>query len=359
MTMRWGIFGTGAVSAKFAAGLKHARAARVEAVFSRSAQSGRSFADAFGAGRVVEGYVPAQAASAIDVAYIATPPSEHAAHAIACLEAGIPVLVEKPFARSEGEARRIADAARSAGLFCMEAMWTRFNPAAQRLKAIVDAGKLGEIRAIHGEFCFSNIVDPDSSTFDSARGGGAMAQLGIYPLSLACWLFGAPETVHATGRIGSTGVDEDAAIMLRFAGGRSATLAASVRSASANRFCVRGTHGRAEFIGPIFRPSGIRIAGCMPRGRSTAPDRHIARKALLRESGLAQRLAQLAGFVRTGGRVERHLFAGNGYHYQADEVARCIAAGLKESPVMPLDETVAIIALADQIRRQIAEGCPK
>jgi predicted dehydrogenase len=352
--VRWAIFGTGGISAKFVSGLQHAQGATAQLVVSRGAETGARFAKAFGIPDVAQGYESVTAASPFDVAYIATPPSEHARHAIACIEAGKAVLIEKPFASSVEEARRIADAARAQGVFCMEAMWTRFNPAARRLRDLVREGAIGEVRQAHGEFCFTNEPDPASTSFDPQRGGGALAQLGVYPISLMHWLFGAPEAIEAFGRIGETGVEEDVAISLRFAGGVVATVNTSLRALGGNGLRVAGTHGSVAFEGPIFRPYGVRLERMTPRRRAGGSG--LGRKALLREQGLPQKLSQLHGLLTRGGKVQRRLFAGNGYHYQVEEVGRCLAAGLHESPEMTLNDSIAVMESMDKVRDLIGSG---
>lgn len=351
MDVRWAIFGTGGISAKFVSGLRHAKGARPQLVVSRSTDSARRFGQAFGIPDVAEGYDSITAASPFDVAYIATPPSEHARHAIGCIEAGKAVLIEKPFASSVAEARRIADAARAHGVFCMEAMWTRFNPAARRLRDLLREGAVGEVRQAHGEFCFTNEPDAASTSFDPQRGGGALAQLGVYPISLLHWLFGAPEAIEALGRTGETGVEEDAAISLRFAGGVVATINTSLRALGDNGLRIAGTHGSVAFEGPIFRPYGVRLQRMTPRRRGS--DTGLGRKALLREHGLPQKLSQWHGLLTRGGTRERQLFAGNGYHYQVEEVARCLAAGLHESPEMTLSDSIAVMETMDTVRNRI------
>jgi predicted dehydrogenase len=350
MALRWAIFGTGSIASKFISGMKYAEGSRAELIASRSLSRAQTMAKAFGVARAVEGYAAAARAGDYDVAYITTPAALHADHAVACLEAGVPVLIEKPFAAHAQDAKRIADAARASGTFCMEGMWTRFNPAARRLKQLVAEGALGEVRQIHGEFCASNAVDPASSSFDPARGGGALLQYGVYPLSLARWMLGAPQAIHALGQIGETGVDEDVAITMSFAGGAVATFNTSLRAGGGNGLSVSGTLGSAEFMGPVFRPYGLRRTAATPR-KLPKPGANLGRKALLRENGLLQKLAQLQGLRSAGGKVERHLFAGNGCHYQMDEVARCLAAGLSESPEMPLDESIAVMETVDHIRQ--------
>lgn len=346
---RWAVFGTGAIAAKFVAGLA-ATDARAVLVASRSEASAQKFAGAFGIDRAVGGYDEAARAGGFDAAYIATPPALHRDHALACFAAGVPVLIEKPFAADAGQAGEIAAAARAAGVFAMEGMWTRFLPAAQALKERLAAGAVGEVRQVSGSLGFSKAVDAADGDFDPARGGGAIAHLGVYPLSLGQWLFGTPESVTAIGRIGATGVDEEAAILLTYPNGVVARFAASLRAPMSD-FTVTGTGGSLAFAGPIFRPHGLAALRTSPRPRGVAS---FGRKAQLRESGTVQRLVQLADrFGGRGPKITAHPFTGNGYHYEADEVARCVAAGLTESPVMPLADSLAVAATVDAVRAAI------
>ena len=209
---RWGILGTGAISAKFVAGLAAARDAEVAFVASRTLAKAQRFVAGVGCGgRPVEGYAEAIAAGGVDAIYIATPPSEHVSDCLLCIRAGIPTLVEKPLASSAAETLRVADAARSHAVFTMEAMWTRFLPAAQAMRDLVSSRSIGEIRLITGNFGTSQVPDATRSMFDPRLGGGSISHLGSYPLSLAQWLFGPHRDVQAIGKVGATGVDEEAA----------------------------------------------------------------------------------------------------------------------------------------------------
>ena len=347
---RWAIFGTGAISAKFVAGLAAARGAEAVLVASRSLASAQSFAGALGIPRAVAGYEDAARAGGFDAVYIATPPSEHRAHALACIAAGVPVLIEKPFAATAADAADIIAAARAAGVFAMEGMWTRFLPAAQALREALDTGVIGEVRQVDGALGFSKQPDSADGDFDPAPGGGALAHLGVYPLSLGQWLFGDAALAGATGRVGDTGVDEDAAVLLRYHGGVTGRFATSLR-APMNNFSVAGTGGSLSLSGPVFRPQGLATLTTTPRRRSASG---LGRSSKLRESGAVQRLAQLGDRLGLRGpSVAAHPFAGNGYHYEADEVARCVRAGLAESPVMPLADSQSVIALVDSIRSAI------
>jgi predicted dehydrogenase len=352
---RWGIFGTGSVAAKFAAGLKQSPGHEVALIASRTKAQAESFAAAFAAPHAIENYETAAAAAPglVDAVYIATPPALHLDHALACIAARVPVLIEKPFALDAAAAQAIATAAQQAHVFCMEAMWTRFMPALARLKALIAEGAIGEPHLVAGSFGISNAVDPGYGNFDPARGGGALAHLGLYPISLGQWLFGSPVDAHGAGRIGTTGVEEDAAVALRYASGVVGSFHASLRAPAANDFAVHGTHGSLTLQGPLYRPFGIERRQTTPRAQ---PKAGLSRKALVKEGDLYQRLVRLREKMRPGGNTLSLPYAGNGYHYEADEVAAMVRAGATESPIMPLSDSVAVAATLDALRAQIKAG---
>lgn len=345
---RWGIFGTGAISAKFVAGLAAADDAEATFIASRTLEKAQRFAAGTGIGRAVAGYAEAVALGGVDAIYIATPPSEHAAHALMCIAAGIPVLVEKPFAATAADAQRIAEAARSKPVFAMEAMWTRFLPAAQAMREKLAAKAVGEPRLVSGSFGTSQVPDRTNGMFNPALGGGAIAHLGAYPLSLAQWLFGSPTLVHAMGTIGSTGVDEDAAFQLRYPAGEIGSFFVSMRAWAPDDFQVLGTGGMMSVRGSIVRPHGLSISNETPRGFEAA---QFGWRARLRQHGIVHQVAQRMDRSSRGrGRRADYRYAGNGYHYEADEVRACVRRGATESKVMPLDDSVAVAVTADTIR---------
>jgi predicted dehydrogenase len=351
MRFRWGIFGTGAISAKFVAGLATARTAEASFVASRSLTRAQKFAAGMGIARAIEGYAEAVTAGGVDAIYIATPPSEHAAHALLCLQAGIPVLVEKPFAASAAEASKIAEAARASLVFAMEAMWTRFLPAAQALKGHLAAGSVGEIRLVSGSFGTSETPDPSHGNFDPKRGGGAMAHLGVYPLSMAQWLLGTPTLLQAMGTVGATGVEEDAAFQLQYPGGAIGSFFVSIRAWAPDDFLVMGTEGRIGFHGSICRPHGLDISRAAPL---RPQELHFGLRARLRQHGVVHRVAQFADLSsRSRGKHVHHRYAGNGYHYEADEVRACVERGTCESSIMPLSDSLAVASTVDAIRAAI------
>lgn len=346
-TFRWAILGTGAISFKFAHAV-HQAGAQVAAVVSRGGSGATALAKQT-SGQLLQGYDEVIGAmhGAVDAAYIATPPALHAQHAIACLEAGIPVLVEKPFATTVRDATAIGDAARANGLFAMEAMWTRFLPALARLRALLDAGAIGQARMVSGSFGQSYDPHGASTHFDAERGGGALAHLGCYPLSLGQWLFGSASEVQAMGRYGSTGIDEDMAIHVRYANGVIGTYQTSIRSTTANSFAVHGTHGALLLQGPIYRPWGVTVRRSSPFASQQG---HPTSRELNKERHSWHRLGHLRTKLFDSLRATRAPYSGNGYHYQIEEVQRLIGSGKKESPIMPLHQSIELCALLEKIR---------
>ncbi|SEA64142.1 Gfo/Idh/MocA family protein [Rubrimonas cliftonensis] len=346
MAFRWAILGTGPVARKFALGLRAAQDAAAVVVASRDPARARAFAASLGVARAVDSYEEAVEAE-VDAVYVATPVHLRRAHAALCLARGRPALLEKPFAGAAAEAEAIATAAREAGVFCMEGMWTRFTPLARRLAALREEGALGAVRLVEGAFCVAERPDPAGSLF-RAQDGGALLHRGVYPLSLASMLMGPPVSATATATLGETGVDEDCAVLARHANGGISVSRASLRVDAPLELLAAGERATARVSAPLYRPSRMRIAKTAPRRGMGGGGGRLEK---LRESGLAQGLLQrLAALRPERGATVFAPFAGNGYGHQADEVRRCVEAGLTESPVMPLAESVAIIAAMDQAR---------
>jgi len=237
---RWGLLGAGDVAVNFARSVQLLPDHRVAVVASRSAARAGAAAEALGVARTCTDYGALVADADIDAVYIATPAALHRDHVALALRAGTQVLCEKPFTVTGAEARALADLARATGTFCMEAMWMRFIPAIQALKARIDAGEIGTVRMIRGELGFPVPYDPKSRFFDKGLGGGALLDLGIYPLSLAWYLLGAPVAGQMMVSPAPTGVDAQAVINLRFEGGALAQLAASFNQRLGNAAVVTG-----------------------------------------------------------------------------------------------------------------------
>ena len=348
---RWGIFGTGAISAKFVAGLTSSRGSEVSFVSSRSLLRAKQFAAQTGISRAIEGYANAVAEGGVDAIYIATPPSEHAVHALLCIGAGIPVLVEKPLASSAVEALQIASSARSASVFAMEAMWTRFLPAARAMKERLAGQCIGHSRLVAGNFGISHVPAPSNGIFSRELGGGALAHLAPYPLSLAQWLFGSPTAVQATGTIGPTGVDEEVAFQMRFPQGVIGSFFVSLRAWAPDDFQVMGTHGMVNMQGSIVRPYGFTVSKELPLSHGLP---QFCWRDRIRQHALVHQVAQRLGrSSRNRGTQFAHRYSGNGYHYEADEVRACVGRGAAESAIMPLTDSIAVADTIDVIRAAI------
>ena len=361
--IRWGILGTGRVAGRFAQALRELDDARLLAAGSRRLATAEAFARHHGVERAYGSYAQLAADPDLDIVYVASPHALHREHSLLCLEAGRAVLCEKPFALNATEAREVIASARSRGLFCMEAMWTRFLPAMRRLTELVDAGAIGELRMVTAQLGFPSEPDPSSRLFDPALGGGALLDLGVYPLALASQLLGRPVEVASAATLDATGVDEQSALLLRYEGGGIASLGASLRNLALNEAYIVGSTGQIRVHGPLNQPQALTVTPTPSPTRSPTrtpsrppPDTSRFLHRVRRQPALGSLAARLAHYRRqvrpAGARTVHAPFAGNGLHEQAAEAMRCLRAGLAETPLMPLDESIAILETMDTARRQ-------
>jgi predicted dehydrogenase len=352
--VRFGIMGAGGVARGFADDLRLVEGASLVAVASRTAERARAFGERFPGASVHDSYEALVADPAVDVVYVATPHHLHMAHSIMALEAGKHVICEKPFALDGDQAKRIVAVARERRLFCMEAMWMRFFPAVQHAKQLIDQGAIGDPRMLFADFGIANDPVADARFFDPATGGGALLDRGVYPLSLASMLFGAPTgVVSAAGMTG--GVDEHSALIVEFAAGRLAVVASSLTTYSRNEAVVCGTAGTLTIPAPFYAPNRVEVRRQGPRvegGAESVSGGSSLRAVVARAK--SNRIGRLAlGAVKRVVRrpsVDKFATTGAGYEYEAAEVVARIRAGDLESPVMPLDESVRILEAIDQAR---------
>jgi len=321
---RWGVVGTGGIAAAFVRDLAVLPDALPVAVGSRRRETAERFAAEHGIGSAVPSYAELVARDDVDAVYVATPHPGHAEAAMLAIEAGKPVLVEKPFTINAREARVLVDTARARGVFLMEAMWTRFLPHMVRLRELIARGDLGDIRSVVAEHGQWFARDARHRLFDPGLGGGALLDLGVYPVSFASMVLGAPASVTAVSSAAFTGVDATTSVVLQYDGGAHATLTTSLEVAAMNAASVAGTEARVEVDPVWYRPTTLRV---------TARDGTV-----------------LEEFHRP--------VPGKGLHLEAAEVARCVREGRLESDVLPLEETVAVMATLDEVRRQIGLRYP-
>ena len=250
MDVRWGFVGTGGIARTVGAALGAAAGGRRWAVASRDPERAARFAAENGFERS-HGSVEDLLADDVDVVYVATPHPQHLAAARAALRAGTPVLVEKPLTATLAGSRELVQLARDTGTFCMEAVWTRFLPGTAALLELVRRGDLGEVRSVHADLGFP--ASPDTARFwDPQLGGGALLDVGPYPVRLAHLLLGPPTSVQAVGQLSAEGVDVQAGLLLGHAGGALSALSVSIGSHAAQRAWVEGTAGWVEVGAPIY-----------------------------------------------------------------------------------------------------------
>jgi predicted dehydrogenase len=322
-TVRWGVVGTGGIASAFVADLRLVEGAEAVAVGSRAQESADRFAAEHSVGRAHPTYEALVADDEVDVVYVATPHPGHHAAARMAIEAGKAVLVEKPFTMDVAEAESLVTAARERGVFLMEAMWARFVPWAVRLRELLADGTLGDVREViadHGQW-FAQ--DASHRLFAPELGGGALLDLGVYPVSFASMVLGTPSRVTAVSDPAFTGVDATTSMLMQYAGGAHAVLTATLTAAGPTTAAVVGTDARVLVDGPFYTPTGF---------------------TLTRRDGTSERFD--------------HPVEGRGMWCEAAEVVRCLREGRLESDVMPLDETVAIMATMDEVRRQIGLTYP-
>lgn len=370
-SVRWAILGTGKIADEFAQGLTQLPTATLLAVGSRTLANAAQFASRHGVARAYGSYAELVADPDIDVVYIATPHIVHKEHCLLALEANKAVLCEKPFALNASEAREVIALAQQKQRFCMEAMWMRFIPAMRKVQELVAANAIGEIRMIQASLGFLVEYDPEHRAFNLALGGGALLDLGVYPLSLIIQFLGPPTTIHSHAHIGATGVDEQAAVILGFANGAIATLSTSLRTYNANAAVLMGSAGQLHIHEPLYRPEALTlqkytlsVGGNAATNAST--NASIAVSATAERANLLTRLRQnqqirstyrrlrplLAPLLGLQARQQQLPVVGNGYQYEAQEVMDCLRRGATESSIMPLAQTVQVLETLDAIRAQ-------
>lgn len=314
---RWGILGTGRIAGDFATGLAAEVGATVVAVGSRTQETADRFADRFEIPNRHPTYDALAADPDVDIIYIATPHPLHKENTISCLRAGKAVLCEKPFAINSGEAQEMIDCAREKGVFLMEAMWTRFLPHIREMARRIEEGQIGDIRLFQADFCYRSPINPERRTFNPDLGGGALLDVGVYPISLAHHLMGSPARIASFAHLGVTGVDELAGMLFQYDDGALAVLSTAVRANSPDSMLISGTKGEIRSHGRWWAPSGFTISRDGHEPETVHPD-----------------------------------IIGNGWNYQAVECGRCLREGLTEHELMPLDESLAIMRLMDGLREE-------
>lgn len=315
---RWGILATGNIAARFAEDLRLAPGAELVAVGSRTRESAELFAQRHDVPRAYASWAELAADPDVDVIYVATPHAAHHEAALTCLAGDKAVLVEKPCTLDLATTTELIETARARGLFVMEAMWMRCNPMILRVVELIAEGAIGEVTHVRADFGAAGPFPPEHRMRARTLGGGALLDLGIYPLSLAHLVLGVPDHVRAWARLSPEAVDENTGMVLGWDSGAVATLSCGMVGATAITAAITGTTGRIDLPEPFYRPGAavLHRAGAEPE---TIP-------------------ADLTG---------------GGYQHEAIEVQRCLAAGLIESPLVPHAATLEVMGLLDDIKARI------
>ena len=354
-TIRWAVWGAGAIANKVISDLHLVESATLHAAGARNIERARSFAQQHGAARSYDSLPAMLQDAAIDIVYVATPHHLHMQDCIACIEAGKAVLCEKPFTLNATQAQRVVDAARRHKVFCMEAMWTRFIPAVKEVKRLVDSGAIGRVRLMQGTFAFAATPNPASRLFDPVMGGGALLDIGIYPVSFAHHMLGAPEMVRGLATIGDTGVDVQSTYQLHYSGGALADLSASLLVPGHNEFILYGETGTLRLCKPFYSAHRFVLEQhALPVAHHAALANPAGLRKLLASPAarsLRRRLSSLAA-AWPSGRSHTLPFPGYGYQFELTEVCRCLREQRTESDTMPLQHTLEVMRMMDELRSQ-------
>lgn len=317
-TINWGIMGPGRIAHKFVQALKTIDNAKITAVGSRDKSRAEAFSKQYGIAKSYGSYEELAADPDTDIIYVATPHPFHRDCVKLCLNGGKAVLCEKPFTMNARDTRELVELAREKKLFLMEAMWTRFFPVIKKVRQWLNEGAIGDLQMFRAEFGFGGEHDPKDRLLNPELGGGALLDLGIYPVSFASMIFGRqPETIHSIACIGPTGVDEQCTMIFGYDNGKMASLSVSFRTYLSNEAWIFGTHGNIHI----------------------APEFHRASKAVL---------------IKPNGEEEifESPYESTGYQFEALEAMDCIRNGRTESEIMPLDESIAVMETLDKMRDQ-------
>jgi dihydrodiol dehydrogenase / D-xylose 1-dehydrogenase (NADP) len=321
--IRWGILGTGYIARKFAQALSYLPEAELYAVGSRTRESAKSFADEYQVPRAHSSYQALVEDPLVDVVYVATLNNLHRENCLAALQAGKPVLCEKPFMVNSSEAVEVINCAREKRLFLMEALWTRFIPAFQKARQMWESGIIGDVRVVSAEFGFLCDRTPPAPLYDLSLAGGSLLDIGAYPISLAHIAFGEPDSIASLAYLGASGVDEQTGMLLGYRGGQIGLGYSSFVVDSPKEATIVGTSGYIRIHPPFYCPSEFSL--------------HLNGKE-----------AQVFSFP----------YLGNGWNYEAVEVMDCLRAGKLESGLAPHAESLALMRTMDRIRVQIGLKYP-
>ncbi len=317
MKLRWGIMGTGGIAEAMATTLASV-GSQVTLVGSPRPGAARAFADRLQIERAVDSHAAVALADEVDVVYVGTTNDRHHRNALDAVAAGKPVLCEKPLALNVREAAEMLSAANTAGVFAMEALWMRFLPFIARMDELIAEGVVGAVSHVSANFSFPASLDPQRRWLNRSLGGGALLDLGVYPISLIHHLLGPPERFAASARLGSTGVDVATQVISHHAGEATAMAMCSFTADSTTEAVVAGSEGRIRLHAPFYHSRRLTV----------------------------ERQREVVAEYDTD-------FTGNGLRFEVAEVEACVANGQLQSPLRPHDDTLEVMEWLDAIRSRI------
>lgn len=317
-TFNWGVIAPGNIANKFCDDLEFVPNARVHAVASRSLERAQIFADKYGAKNAYGSYEEIINCPDLDAIYIATPHSEHYNNTLMCINAGIPVLCEKAFAVNSRQLKEMVALAREKKVFLQEAIWTRFHPSVAQVSDIIAKGTIGKIIHLSANFGFLAPFDLSNRIYNLSLTGGSLMDIGIYPLFISKLLLGNPKSIKAVGTLYETGIDLNCSMALNYESGATASLFSTVACETETSCTIYGEKGKI-YMHPRFH--------------------------------------ETKGFTLSVTGEEDEFFPterlGHGYSYEAEDVQRCLSEGLIENDKLPLQFSLELMAIMDEVRNQI------
>ncbi|WP_026479332.1 Gfo/Idh/MocA family protein [Ahrensia sp. 13_GOM-1096m] len=330
----WGIIGTGAIAQKFASDLSHVAGAKKAAIFSRTLENANDFASKLAFAHSYDNLQEFLAQPDLDIVYIATPHIAHREQALAAIKAGKAVLIEKPIAMTSSEVREIKTAASEHNVLVMEALWSRFLPAVQFTKAILQKGDIGAIKRAEVSLYFERDYDPSDRLYDPALGGGVLHDLGVYPISLARYLLGELELISSEWKAAPNGVNKSATLHLK-SGAVPITINVGFGPEQGNTFDIYGEKGALRIDRHFLRTDSTTIW-------------HGAQSHLPPASGsFVNRLRNK--FSLQGGTRKTFTRQSHGLNFQAAAFQAALGQKSPEHPVMPLDESAEVLHIIEQV----------
>ena len=316
--IKWGLLGTGKIAHKFAADLRLVQQAELTAVASRSIEKAARFGAEFHAVKYYGTYLKLANDPEIDVVYISTPHVFHCENTLMCLKAGKSVLCEKPMGMNAREVGAMIREAKSSNLFLMEALWTRFIPATEKLIEVIEKGVIGEIINLQSDFGYAAGYDPNSRLFNKKLGGGALLDIGLYPAYLSLLLMGMPDKIKASAVFTGSGVDASCAFHFGYENGAHADLVATLQENTPIEALIKGTKGSINMHKRF----------------------HHSEKLTVTEFGKSPEILNMP-------------YLGNGYFHEIQEVINCLQNHQIQSSKMPHSMSMDLITILDKIRKEI------